>query len=816
MKKIKLLALIITTFTILTGCGDKEITKPVECTDFLMPGNYSPMSVEEVPETDKTYILGYDQGVYDYFVFEKTENGYSQPVKLEIQNKDISMGNLSVTKDGKRAYFWAWEFLENDEFGCGIYIGDLEDDKLTNIERIQELSDAQYNLLGDVDSDENLYFHNWNEEIGLYDTYIANKEGDTYKKRSIDLGITEGLVIKTIELENDQLLSATRDEMNDFKGIYLSQLKEGQGTTLKEIQLPKELEGKEIYDISVNDEEEIIYFIVQKSPGNYDENKIYKMSVKSFLKGNLQEQQKEYREESSDAYDTKEFEMQLRNKGNMSEKQGIYYEIFVRSFADSDGDGIGDFNGVTAKLDYLKDLGIDGIWLMPVNESPSYHGYDVTDYNSLNKEYGTEEDFQKLIEEAHKRDIKVIMDFVINHTSSAHKWFQSAMEDEKSPYRDYYRWVNKNDTVDYTLADASAWDGQVWYKNGTHYYYGIFSETMPDLNYNNEKVREEIKNAAKKWLSLGVDGFRLDAAMHIYGDHEFKQQKDQLASNLQWWNEFALFCESINPEVYLVGEAWQDEQVLAEYAQPFDTKFNFTFAQDMMNAIINETTQETSTGKELAVSLEDILKQYEEQDEKYIDGVFATNHDQERVMSQVKSTEKAKLAASIYLTLPGNPFIYYGEEIGMYGEKPDENIREPFKWSTDGSDMDTTWEEASSNKDTPSLLELKLDSSNNIHHHYKELISFRKKHQVLADGIFQAIDIGKDTILAYKRSNEEEQLIVFHNLSKEAVEIQNELLTKGKILYDSSLENKAGNEMETATIVLEPYSTVIVGNGTER
>lgn len=295
---------------------------------------------------------------------------------------------------------------------------------------------------------------------------------------------------------------------------------------------------------------------------------------------------------------------------------------------------------------------------------------------------------------------------------------------------------------------------------------------MPDLNYNNEKVREEIKNAAKKWLSLGVDGFRLDAAMHIYGDHEFKQQKDQLASNLQWWNEFALFCESINPEVYLVGEAWQDEQVLAEYAQPFDTKFNFTFAQDMMNAIINETTQETSTGKELA--------------------------------------------ASIYLTLPGNPFIYYGEEIGMYGEKPDENIREPFKWSTDGSDMDTTWEEASSNKDTPSLLELKLDSSNNIHHHYKELISFRKKHQVLADGIFQAIDIGKDTILAYKRSNEEEQLIVFHNLSKEAVEIQNELLTKGKILYDSSLENKVGNEMETATIVLEPYSTVIVGNSTER
>lgn len=158
------------------------------------------------------------------------------------------MGNLSVTTDGNRAYFWAWEFLENDEFGCDIYKGDLIDNKLTNIEKIQELSPSLYNMFSDVENDENLYFHNWNEESGLYDTYTANKEGDTYKKQSIDLGINGELVIKTVELENNQLLSITRDEMNCFKSIYLSELKEGQSTTLKEIQLPEELEGKEIYD----------------------------------------------------------------------------------------------------------------------------------------------------------------------------------------------------------------------------------------------------------------------------------------------------------------------------------------------------------------------------------------------------------------------------------------------------------------------------------------------------------------------------------------------------------------------------------------
>ena len=167
---------------------------------------------------------------------------------------------------------------------------------------------------------------------------------------------------------------------------------------------------------------------------------------------------------SSDAYDKGNFTSELREKSDEKTKQGVYYEIFVRSFADSEGDGIGDFNGITAKLDYLKELGIDGLWLMPINESPSYHGYDITDFMALNSNYGTEEDFKKLLDEAHARDIKVIMDFPINHTSSEHPWFVDIFENEDSEYKNYYRWVSKNDTSDYSETDVSNWGNGVWSK----------------------------------------------------------------------------------------------------------------------------------------------------------------------------------------------------------------------------------------------------------------------------------------------------------------------------------------------------------------
>lgn len=507
----------------------------------------------------------------------------------------------------------------------------------------------------------------------------------------------------------------------------------------------------------------------------------------------------------SDRYDTSYFTLVLRNKSDMKKKEGVYYEIFVRSFADSNGDGIGDFNGITANLGYLEDLGIDGIWLMPVNESPSYHGYDTTDYSLLNDDYGTEEDFQTLIDEAHKHKIKIIMDFVINHTSDRHPWFISSASDINSEYRDYYRWVNKDDAADYSAGDVSPWNAEVWHSSGDYFYYGIFWSGMPDLNYNNPKVRGSIKEAAGKWLNMGIDGFRLDAAMHIYGDNEFKQMGDTTGANIQWWNEFAVYCESINPAVYLVGEAWQDDEILAEYAQPFDTKFDFAFELDMMACLANESAA-VSDNHLLSFRLQEILDSYAEADPNYLDGIFASNHDQNRVMSQLNDVEKAKLAASIYLTLPGNPFIYYGEEIGMYGAKPDENIREPFKWTSDGSGMDTAWETASSNYDTTAL-EDQINDSNSIYNHYREMIALRKAHNALTEGTYTALDAGNSLIMAYTRTSSDETLYIFHNFSSSENVTVNMPETAGStVIYQSS----GGNMLDGSEITLAADSSMIL------
>jgi alpha-amylase len=187
----------------------------------------------------------------------------------------------------------------------------------------------------------------------------------------------------------------------------------------------------------------------------------------------------------------------------------IFYEIFVRSFCDSNGDGIGDFNGITEKLDYLKNLGVTGLWLMPINPSPSYHGYDVTNYFAVNPDYGTIADFKTLVSEAHNRGIRVIIDMVLNHTSSQHPWFIAA-QDPNSPYRNFYIWSDTKPVY------SGPWGEQVWYPTITGYYYAIFSQSMPDLNYRNTEVTAQMENAVKFWLeTTGIDGFRLDAARHL-------------------------------------------------------------------------------------------------------------------------------------------------------------------------------------------------------------------------------------------------------------------------------------------------------------
>ena len=500
---------------------------------------------------------------------------------------------------------------------------------------------------------------------------------------------------------------------------------------------------------------------------------------------------------SCDAYDTGNFSSDLRQKTDEETKQGVYYEIFVRSFADSDGDGIGDFNGITEKLDYLKELGIDGIWLMPINASSSYHGYDICDYESLNSDYGTEEDFKNLLDAAHARGMKVIMDFVINHTSSDHPWFQAAVEDPTSEYRNYYRWVEEDDYEDYTLEDQSPWGSNVWWECDGAYYYGIFSPDMPDLNYNNPAVREAIKSAAGKWLELGVDGFRLDAAMHIYGANEFKQEQDATQSTLTWWNEFARYCESINPDVYLVGEAWNEDAVLEEYVQPFDTKFNFAFQEHLTEAMASGSAQG------LAQFLQNILDTYETVDSNYLDGVFGSNHDQNRILSTLADGDKAKQLAAVYMTLPGNPYIYYGEELGMLGKKPDEMIRTPFLWG-EGSAYNTSWIEDDQNSGTPTLEE-QLTDENSMYAFYKKLIALRKSSEALTQGNFEAVELGSDSLMAYIRQSEGQRLLVIHNFGSDAqrVDLQSFDVTRTVFAMDAQVDGDVLTLGSNGSVILQ-------------
>ena len=496
-----------------------------------------------------------------------------------------------------------------------------------------------------------------------------------------------------------------------------------------------------------------------------------------------------------------------RDKGDMTAKQGLYYEVFVRSFADSNGDGIGDLNGVTAKLDYLQNLGMQGIWLTPINPSPSYHGYDVVDYDRVNPQFGTMADFENLIAEAHRRGIKVIIDFVANHTSSQHPWFLDAKANPDGPYRDYYHFVSAEDEgVNLNL--VAPWGSKVWHPVGDGtYYYGVFDTGMPDLNYDNPAVRQAMTRAAKSWLERGTDGFRLDAAIYVHaGNEPSSDDRERTEKNLAWWNEFAVACESVNPQVYLVGETWSTGQVLPEYSQPFDTTFDFFFQEKLVPAIIMGRAMVSQ--QPLAEFFADDLAQRLAADPKFLDAPFGSNHDIPRMMSAlapVGSAEAVKLVASVYLTLPGNPYVYYGEELGMYGPKPDERIREPFRWTADGSGMDTTWQVDQVNASVAPLSE-QIDDPGSMYTHYAEIIGVRQAHaKLFTEGAFTALPTDP-AVMGYLRATADEGIYVFHNFSIKTATVDVSALALGSVVHTTS----DANLVEGGTITLAPHSSILI------
>ena len=490
----------------------------------------------------------------------------------------------------------------------------------------------------------------------------------------------------------------------------------------------------------------------------------------------------------------------------------VFYEIFVRSFRDSDGDGIGDFNGIIEKLDYLQELGIKGIWLMPINPSPSYHGYDVTDYYAVNPDYGTLEDFKRLLEEAHKRDIHMIMDLVLNHTSAQHPWFKSALS-PGSEYRDWYVWSETDPGY------LGPWGAQAWYRasNG-QYYYAIFWDQMPDLNYNTPAVREESKKIASFWLEeVGVDGFRLDAVRYLAEDEALA---DSSANHL-FLEEWGSYYRTLDEDTFTVGEAWTDNANVKKYVESnagLDSAFNF----DLSDAILKSLNESNNTS--LRFILQTTIRDFPEQD----NANFITNHDMPRVMNQLSTDkeQKAKVAAGILLTAPGIPFIYYGEEIGMTGTKPDELIRTPMQWSnkegagfTDG----IPWEAINANYRDVNVTDQTVETTSLLEH-YRRLIQLRNTHSALRVGKTFVAESDSNKLVAYLRSSAAEAVLVLINIDDQPIREYSISLGAGTLsgeykivslldesAYNPLLANGAGGFDEYVPLdQIPPYSVFIL------
>jgi alpha-amylase len=480
---------------------------------------------------------------------------------------------------------------------------------------------------------------------------------------------------------------------------------------------------------------------------------------------------------------------------------GVYYEIFVRSWYDTNGDGIGDLNGVTAKLDYLKQLGVSGIWLMPINPSPSYHGYDITNYFAVNPQYGTMADFERLVRAAHKRGIKVILDLVINHTSDRNPWFLAA-RDPHSRYRDWYTWA-KPDT---DLKAISATGGFAWHAlpDGQHYL-GVFASVMPDLNYDDPAVRAEMIRVGRFWLRKGVDGFRLDAAQHLYLDFETDWDRPGvLEKNLAWWREFHRGIDVVDPHAWLVGEVWPpNPDQLAPWMGALDAVFDFPLA----SRLIQSAKQERDRDIGATLARRDATYRAAAHG-RFDDAPLLSNHDTERVMSQLDDDPgHMRVAAAMLLTLPGHPFIYYGEELGMRGQKPDPHLREPMRWYRAGEGPgETTWEGWSAGDGPDVSVQAEQDDPSSLLNWYRMLIGWRRTVSELRDGVLHDWRDGDVHVAAWELDDPRGDVLVLHNLSGSAQTVA----LPARRFHALLRHSRAGTTIAHGRLKLPPYGSAIL------
>ena len=444
----------------------------------------------------------------------------------------------------------------------------------------------------------------------------------------------------------------------------------------------------------------------------------------------------------------------------------VFYQVFVGSFSDSNRDGIGDLRGLINRFDYLNDgdpnsgksLGVEGIWLNPIFLSPSYHKYDTMDYYAIDHRFGTEADLRELIRLCHERDVKLILDLVINHTSTHHYWFDQFCNahknnDTSNPYYDFY-----------TYAPAPVGGRTFQQISGSaHYYECNFSGDMPELNFDNPLVRQEMVTLAKTYLDMGVDGFRFDAAKYIYYGDE--------AKNAEFWDWYMAQLRSIKPDIYSVAEVWDADTATFPYFTSTNC-FNFTMSQQSGQIAKAAKGGSVST---LTYYMEQYLEQIKEKRPDAMPVTFITNHDMDRAAGFLQpGFGHAQMAANLSILLPGSSFIYYGEEIGMLGSRggasTDANRRLGMLWG----DADTVKDPTGANYKAEQIngtVADQLGQADSLYNHYKKVIAIRKANPEIASGTFTPLDVSGSKAGGFLSTLNGSSVAVFHNTTTEPVQI---------------------------------------------
>ncbi|GAA4299855.1 alpha-amylase family glycosyl hydrolase [Nibribacter koreensis] len=414
-------------------------------------------------------------------------------------------------------------------------------------------------------------------------------------------------------------------------------------------------------------------------------------------------------------------------------------------------------------MDYLNDgnpttttdLGITGIWLMPMMESPSYHGYDVTNYYATESDYGTMAEFEEFLAAAHARGIKVIIDFVMNHSSDQHPWFQQSASNNTNAYRDWYVWSNSNPGT------VGPWGQNVWHQKNGSYYYGIFYSGMPDLNWSSPQLKNTMWDITRFWLDKGVDGYRIDAVKYLDEDGS---QLENTPETFNILHEFNQVAKQAKASAFTVGEAWSNTSSVVPYVQNdrLDVCFEFDLALSIINSVKSNNPASLKNQLNLVNRLYPRL-QY---------ATFLTNHDQNRIMDELGGNlAQMKQAASLYLTMPGVPFLYYGEEVGMQGSGVDEDKRKPMQWTPGakaGFTTGTPWRALNPNFAQFNVQTLAADPGSLLNH-YKKLIHIRNAQPALRKGYHTELTTGNTSIFSYGRVYEQEAVIMVSNFGSDAI-----------------------------------------------